>query len=261
MAGACLSRQTALRLLSYATGQRREYVLAHPDRTLAPDEERRFTEAVEHCAAGVPLAYITGEQEFFGLLFRVNRAVLIPRSDTECLVETALTVPDAPGTRVLELGTGSGCVAVTLAMHRPRWEITATDISSEALSVARHNAHHHGVTIDFLKTDWFEGIAQDERFDLILSNPPYIAAGDQHLDALRDEPMLALTDGADGLQALHHIGQHSRALLNNGGLLMLEHGYDQGPQVRDALSALGYDAVRTITDAAHRDRVAVARWP
>ena len=254
-----LSRGEALRLLAHAMSATREHLLAHPDKLLPPSAWKHFDELVQRRLAGVPLAYLTGTQEFFGLTFEVTPAVLIPRPDTESLVDEVLRVATAETELdVLELGTGSGCIAIALACTRPRWRILATDVSPDALAIAQHNGARLGARVEFRQSDWFDAVSG--RFDLVISNPPYIAAADPHLPDLRDEPRTALTDESDGLQALQAIAAGARRHLKRNGYLFQEHGYDQGPVLRAMLLELGYDDVRTCLDAAGRDRVALGCW-
>jgi release factor glutamine methyltransferase len=214
------------------------------------------------------MAYILGKREFYGLDFKVSPDVLIPRPETELLVEQALarlaSMPPLPAPRLLDLGTGSGAIAISIARHFNGAEISATDLSINALAVARHNADALGVTLRLINSDWFEGLG-DERFDLIVSNPPYIAAGDPHLEMgdLRFEPVTALTDGAPGEQGLACIRRiiadapnHLRA----GGTLLLEHGYDQSAACAELLAASGFNSLCSFADLAGISRVAAGCW-
>jgi release factor glutamine methyltransferase len=217
---------------------------------------------LERRTAGEPMAYILGEREFHGLDFAVNPAVLIPRAETETLVDLALEhiAPDLP-VRVLDLGTGSGCIAVTLAALRPMARVTATDVSEQALAVARSNAAGHGIEhIDFRLGDCY-ALVRSEVFDLIVSNPPYVAEGDPHLAQgdLRFEPKQALTSGPDGLDLIRRIVAGAPARLRAMGWLLLEHGYDQGERVSQLLQAAGFGTVRTVADLAGLPRVSAGR--
>ncbi len=209
---------------------------------------------------GEPVAYITGEREFFGLNFRVTPDVLIPRPDTELLVELAEARLPRQGS-VLDMGTGSGAVAVSLAHLRRDARVTATDISETALVVAQHNASTHGVDVQFLQSDWYDAL--QGQFDLIVSNPPYIAAGDPHLQQgdLRFEPPHALTDARNGLSALSAIIQGAPRFLKPGGWLLLEHGYDQADAVAALLRKAGWDGVQSWPDLAGILRVSGASLP
>jgi len=208
---------------------------------------------------GEPIAYIVGQREFYGLPFEVNDAVLIPRPDTELLVELALErLP--PSGHLLDMGTGSGAIAVALAHARPDAAVSALDVSTAALAVAGRNASANGVHVTFMHSDWY-GALGNEHFDTIVANPPYIAAGDRHLSEgdLRFEPAGALTDHADGLSALRRIVAGAAAHLQPSGWLLMEHGYDQAAAVRALLSAHGYTDVQSWQDLAGIERVSGGR--
>ena len=207
---------------------------------------------------GEPIAYLTGEREFYGLSFAVTPDVLIPRPETELLVELAIERLPQAG-RAVDLGTGSGAVAVSLAHMRRDAQINATDISNEALAVARRNAEYHRVKIQYLRSDWFETL--EGMFDLIVSNPPYIAASDVHLSQgdLRFEPASALTDHANGMTALSAIIEGAPAHLKPGGWLLLEHGYDQATAVRTQLTRAGWSNVQSWKDLAGIERISGGR--
>ena len=213
--------------------------------------------------AGEPIAYLVGVREFYGLDFEVSPAVLIPRPETELLVELAAAHLPRKG-KALDLGTGSGAIAISLAHLRPDAQVTATDISADALNIAQRNAKRHGTTIQFLLSDWYhpaENPLADTPFDLIVSNPPYIAAGDPHLGQgdLRFEPVTALTDRADGLQAIGKIISGAPAHLKAGGWLLIEHGYDQSEAVRAELQQQGWSEVQSWRDLAGIERISGAR--
>jgi release factor glutamine methyltransferase len=203
-----------------------------------------------------PMAYIIGSKEFYGLEFEVNEAVLVPRPETELLVDTALEfLKTKPNAKVLDLGTGSGCIAISIAYHAPHAQITAIDASAAALEVAaRNNATHSQGKVRLLQSDWFSALGE-ERFDLIVSNPPYIAEGDAHLSALTHEPMQALTSGADGLTAIEHIIKHAPMHLATGGWLWLEHGYDQASAARELLMQANFAKVTSRNDLADIERI------
>ena len=211
--------------------------------------------------AGEPIAYLVGQREFFGLAFAVSEAVLIPRPDTELLVELALERLPQHG-KVLDMGTGSGAIAVALAHTRPDAAVTALDVSEAALAVAQGNAARNGAAVRFLHSDWF-GALGGEVFDLVVSNPPYIAHGDVHLAQgdLRFEPVDALTDHGDGLSALRTIVAGAPAHLAAQGWLLMEHGYDQAAAVRAQLTAAGYSDVQSWRDLAGIERVSGGRRP
>jgi release factor glutamine methyltransferase len=242
-------------LLCHALGLNRVGLITQSHRTLSTDEAAALDALVARRLAGEPIAYIVGKREFFGLDFRVTDAVLIPRPDTELLVELALErLPQ--GASVLDMGTGSGAIAVALAHTRPDARVTALDASVEALDIARANAAANGAAVRFLHSDWYAALA-GESFDLIVSNPPYIASGDVHLSEgdLRFEPVSALTDHADGLSALRTIVAGAAAHLAGGGWLLLEHGYDQAAQVRALLAGHGYTQVQSWRDLSGIERV------
>lgn len=240
-------------LLAHALGVSRETLVAHPESPVPAAALERFRRCAERRHHGMPMAYLLGEQEFYGHRLRVTPAVLIPRPETEVLVERALEAMGTHAARVLDLGTGSGAIAIALAAARPSWTVFASDCSLEALRVAQGNAARAGVTVRLLAGRWFAPIGA--AFDLIVSNPPYIAQDDPHLEHLGGEPRLALTDGADGLSALREIVGSARRYLRPEGQLLVEHGYDQGPAARALMQEAGFDAVRTFPDLEGRDRV------
>ena len=249
-------------LLCEATGLTRVQLITQGDRALTPDEASRLDDLVARRLRGEPIAYIVNRREFFGLAFRVGPAVLIPRPDTELIVELSLErLPDnAP--RLLDMGTGSGAIAVAVAHTRPDADVTALDVSPDALAVAQANAAANGARVRFLESSWFDALAAAETFDVIASNPPYIAAGDEHLvqGDLRFEPVGALTDHADGLSALRIIIQGSARHLAPGGWLLLEHGYDQAAAVRALLADAGFTDVQSWRDLAGIERVSGGRF-
>jgi release factor glutamine methyltransferase len=246
-------------LLCHALGLSRVALITQSERALTPEEAERLAAVVQRRQFGEPIAYIVGHREFFGLDFEVNDSVLIPRPDTEVLVELALDRLPQRG-RLLDMGTGSGAIAVSVAHTRPDASVTALDFSGAALDVARANANRHGAHIRFLRSDWFSNL-EDERFHVIASNPPYIASSDEHLARgdLRFEPNMALTDHADGLAALRVIIGGAATHLERDGWLLLEHGYDQSVQVRELLEAHGYADVQSWPDLAGIERVSGGR--
>jgi release factor glutamine methyltransferase len=248
-------------LLCHATGLTRIQLITQSERPLTADEAARLEALVARRLAGEPIAYIVGKREFFGLDFEVSDAVLIPRPDTELIVELALERLPRGDARLLDMGTGSGAIAVSMAHARPDARVTALDVSEAALAVARRNAAANGATVRFLPGDWYAALGADERFELIASNPPYIAAGDAHLAQgdLRFEPVGALTDHADGLAALRTIVAGAPGYLADGGWLLLEHGYDQAAAVRELLAARGFGEVRSWQDLAGIERVSGGR--
>lgn len=256
-----LDRLDAQLLLAWRLHRPRSWLIAHDDEELPPPIEQRFRDDITQRAAGVPLAYLVGEREFHGLRFAVNPAVLVPRPDTEVLVDWAFEeLAGRSSPRVLDLGTGSGAIAVSVARARPDAVLTATDIDAGALAVARQNAQANQVDIEWLIGSWWAPLT-GRRFELVLSNPPYIAADDPHLPALVHEPRHALTPGGDGLDALRTIVAEAPSHLFAGGQLLVEHGFDQGPAVRALLAAAGFQAVGTRQDLAGHDRCSGGRWP
>lgn len=250
-------------LLLHVLGRPRAWLYAHADDELPPPQREAFDRLVQRRCAGEPVAYLTGTREFWSLALRVTGATLIPRADTERLVELALErLPSATPLRVADLGTGSGAIALALASERPQTKVVATDVSAAALAVARQNAESNKISnVEFAEGHWFAAIAQ-QRFDLIVSNPPYIAAGDAHLQRgdLRFEPYSALAAGADGLDDIRAIAAAAGAYLHNGAWLLLEHGFDQGGAVRALLGAAGFANVATWQDLGGLDRVSGGRW-
>lgn len=247
-------------LLAVASGVPRETLIAFPEREVSAAALAQFAALAARRRAGEPLAYLLGTQEFYGRGFAVTRDVLIPRPETELLIDLALPLlRGARAPRVLDLGTGSGCIAVTLALEASAAEVTAVDASAAALAVARANADRLGARVAFVRSDWFDTVTGS--FDLIVSNPPYIAAGDPHLGALRFEPTAALTAGADGLACLRRIAQAAPAFLARQGTLMVERGYDQGEAVRRLFAESGFADIHTHRDLAGHERVCVGRLP
>jgi len=257
-----VARRDAEILLAACLGRPRAQILARPEAPVPPEAARRFAALVERRARGEPIAYLLGEKEFWSLPLRITREVLVPRPETETLVETALaSCPAEEPLEVLDLGTGSGAIALALASERPRWHLTATDASEAALAVARENAHRLGLDrIEFLAGHWFQAIGE-RRFDLIVSNPPYIAEGDPALTApdLTFEPQSALVAGPTGLEALANLVSAAPRHLKKGGRLVLEHGRDQAAAVRKLLERAGFSTIRSFPDLAGHERVTSAR--
>jgi release factor glutamine methyltransferase len=247
-------------LASHAWGVTRAWLAANPMHVLTESQGARLDLLVAQRALGHPVAYLVGTREFWSRAFEVGPAVLIPRPETETLVEAALARIAATAA-VCDLGTGSGAIAVTLACERPSARVVATDASAEALAVARSNALAHGATIDFREGPWYAPLAGDS-FDLIAANPPYVAARDPHLGQgdLRFEPRAALTDESeDGLASLREIIAGAPAHLKSGGWILIEHGYDQADACRALLEASGFGAIVSIPDLAGIPRVAGGR--
>lgn len=258
-------------LLGAALGCTRATLLAHPERIASSAEVARVLDWSARRARGEPLAYLTREREFWSLSFLVSPAVLVPRPETEGLVERALELGDALGdrpgnadraVRVLDLGTGSGCIAISIAHERPGWQVCATDASNAALAIARENARRLVESrVEFREGSWYDPLA-GERFDLIVGNPPYIGEDEPEMagTGLSHEPRGALTPGADGLAALRAIVEGAPQHLNPGGCIALEHGHAQGEAVRALLVARGFTRVRCAPDLAGHDRVASGHW-
>ena len=265
-----LPRAEARRLLASLTGQPLTWFMAHGDDPADPDTTACFQALAERRRAGEPLAYLLGQQEFYGRPFAVSPAVLIPRADTETLVETALEQllllrqqRRAVPLYLLELGTGSGIIAITLALEAPDTEVHAVERSPDALAVAQQNAKAlRADNIHWHAGSWWQALASRRRFDLIVSNPPYIAANDHHLQQgdLRFEPPQALAAGPDGLDDLRIIIGGAPTHLNPGGWLLLEHGYDQEAPVQALLRDAGFADVFTRRDLAGQPRVSGGQW-
>jgi len=256
-----IDRLDARLLLQAATGCTHTDLLARPETPVIAPAWAQFAEWVERRAAGEPLAYLVGEAEFRSRVFQVSPAVLIPRPETEVLIDLALEkLPSKHAPAVLDLGTGSGIVAISLALECPAARLTAVDLSAGALAVARNNAGRLRAPVAFRESDWYASLA-GERYDLIVANPPYVAAGDPHLalDGLPYEPQQALTDGADGLACIRRIVAGAAAHLKPDGWLLFEHGYDQGEASRNLLTAAGFKAPLTHPDLAGTDRVTGAQ--
>lgn len=248
-------------LASHALALSRVQLITQSERPFSGAEALRLENLMRRRLAGEPIAYLVGEREFFGLPFSVTPAVLIPRPDTELLVELALQrLP--PAGRMVDLGTGSGAIAVAIAHQRPDAHVTALDASAAALAVARQNADRNQVSVRFLQSDWYAGLGS-EQFDIVVSNPPYIEQNDPHLAQgdLRFEPADALTDHADGLSDLRAIVSGASRHLAEGGWLLMEHGYDQAQAVRALLAAQGFDQVQSWRDLAGIERVSGGTAP
>lgn len=264
IATASIDRVDAEWLLLNALGRDRAWLVAHARDAMPPEAMGAFSDAVARRARGEPVAYLTGRRGFWTLDLEVGPAVLIPRPETELLVELALArIPVDTPLRIADLGTGSGAIALALASERPHAHVLAVDASGDALAVASANAQRLGLAnVEFRAGDWFEPLA-GERFALIASNPPYIALHDPHLAQgdLRFEPPQALASGIDGLDAIRRIVRDAPAHLAPGGWLLLEHGHDQGAAVRALLIEAGFVEVLTHQDLERRDRVTAGRRP
>jgi release factor glutamine methyltransferase len=259
-AAADIGRVDARVLACHLLGVGRAWIAANPMHVLTESQGAQFDLLVARRTMGCPVAYLVGTREFYGRDVEVGPAVLIPRPETETLVAAALERL-RPGNRVLDLGTGSGAIAVTLACERPEATVIAVDASDESLSVARANANRHAAAVRFASGSWYEPVA-GERFDLVVANPPYVAAGDHHLAEgdLRFEPRAALTDGsADGLDSIRAIVAGAPAHLKSGGWLLIEHGYDQAAACGALLGEAGFADLVSIADLAGIARVAGGR--
>ena len=258
-----MARLDAQLLLGHVLGRDRAWLLAHDDASLCGEQAARLEALMARRRAGEPVAYLLGEKEFHGLTLQVDARVLVPRPDTEVLVDWAiellrgeLAAIEQPA--VLDMGTGSGAIALAVKHACPSAALTATDASSEALSVAQTNAARLGLAVEFRLGAWWQAVAQ-RRFHLALSNPPYIAAADPHLAALTAEPGMALTPGPEGLEALRAIVAGSAAHIEAGGWLLLEHGFDQAEAVQALLRDAGFERIATRQDLGGQPRCTGAR--
>ena len=257
-----IERLDAQRLLAHHLAKPRSWLLAHGNEAVADFDAAAVHSAWARLARGEPLAHLSGAAEFHGLLLRVNRYVLVPRADTEVLVDWALELLQCAGPMptVLDLGTGSGAIALALAHGAPGACLTAVDASPQALAVARDNGERLHLPVEWLEGDWWSPLP-GRRFDLVVSNPPYIAGGDPHLPALHHEPTQALTPGGDGLGAIRRIAVDAPAHLLPGAWLLLEHGYDQADNVRSILGAAGLVDIASRRDLAGHWRCTGGRLP
>lgn len=247
-------------LLAHCLKVSRSYLYTHSDEPVEGENAQKFQSCVQRRLLGEPIAYITGKKEFWSLELDISDAVLIPRPETELIIETVFdSIPkETPNIRLLDLGTGSGAIAVAIAHECLHWEIVAVDKSQAAIEIARQNANNYSLTnIQFYIGNWFEAINEKKGFDIIVSNPPYIANHDPHLNEgdLRFEPKLALVSGREGLDALSHIIVSSKLFLKKSGYLILEQGYNQGEFVALTMKEQGYTNVEIFKDLAGHDRV------
>nr|WP_297531912.1 peptide chain release factor N(5)-glutamine methyltransferase [uncultured Roseateles sp.] len=257
-----LPRAEAQYLLQALLGASRAWLIAHDTDPLDAAGHVRFQDWLARRLDGVPLAYLTGEKEFFGLMLRVTPDTLIPRPDTEVLVEWALErLTGLAAPRVVDLGTGTGAIALSIKSRRPDADVQMVDASAGALDVAQHNARRHGLAVGAHLGSWYQPLAGQLAFDLILSNPPYVAGDDHHLAALRHEPRMALTPEGDGLDDLRELVAGAPDRLRPGGWLLLEHGYDQADAVADLLSARGFIDIQNRRDLGGQPRATGGRWP
>ncbi|TAL66026.1 MAG: peptide chain release factor N(5)-glutamine methyltransferase [Legionella sp.] len=244
-------------LLTYVLEKNRAYLYAHPERTLTPEQEKKYLDCLNKRVLGTPIAYITGTREFWSLNLKVSPATLIPRHETEQLVELTLELaPHQDTVNVLDLGTGSGAIALALAKERPHWQIDACDLSADALAIAQDNAKIHDLkNVNFYQSNWFSNLPA-KKYHAIVANPPYIAPGDPHLQEgdLRFEPINALVSADQGLADIQVISKQSKNFLFEGGFLLLEHGFEQKVQIIAILDRLGY-RVQCWQDLQGHDRV------
>jgi len=251
-------------LLAAALGKPRSFLHTWPERIVSTEAAQAFAGYLQRRRAGEPVAYILGQQGFWNIDLEVATHTLIPRPETEMLVETALELlPGAISHRLLDLGTGTGAIALSLAKDRPQWNVTAVDRVEEAVELAERNRQRlHLDNAQVLTSHWFSAV-KGKRFDLILSNPPYIASNDPHLveGDVRFEPSSALVSGSDGLDDLRLIVSQAPGHLEPGGWLLLEHGYDQGPAVRELLNRHGFEQIQTRRDLGDHERITFGRAP
>ena len=259
-----LSRLEAQMLLLHVAGQSvhdRAWLLSHDSDVLSSEQELTFSSLVGRFLDDEPMAYLLGHQDFFGLALQVDHRVLAPRPDTEILVEWALTLPESDiQLDVLDMGTGSGAIALALAQQRPNWRVRGSDASPDALAVARLNGERLHTSVAWLEGSWWQAVGQ-QRFHLVVSNPPYIGDNDPHMQALRHEPRSALSSGSDGLNDIRAIIAGSHGHLHPGGWLLLEHGYDQASGVRSLLQQAGFVDVDSRKDLAGIERCSGGRLP
>lgn len=246
-------------LLARALDVPRSYLFAHPEDELDGAASRRFATVIENRAAGAPLAYITGEKEFWSMTLIVTRDTLVPRPETEVLVEQALQRISRDGVeKILDAGTGSGAIALAIAKERPLCEVVATDFSAAALAIAKENARQHSLpNIEFLLGDWLEPVA-GQLFDVIATNPPYVPSEDPDLERLQHEPLAALASGADGLDAIRRIAVDALSVIKPGGSLLIEHGDEQHAAVAEILAQAGWTDIGVTNDLAGIPRVTTA---
>ncbi|MTI15535.1 peptide chain release factor N(5)-glutamine methyltransferase [Sansalvadorimonas verongulae] len=248
-------------LLCHVLDKPRSYLFSYPEYELTSDQLSQFEQLFHKRLEGHPIAHLTGVREFWSLELLIEPSTLIPRPDTECLVEEALELCDHRPKQVLDLGTGTGAIALALASERPGWAVYGCDRVPDAVELAKKNAAHNNLErVQFIESSWFQQLPE-QSFDLIVSNPPYIIDNDPHLQQgdVRFEPLSALTSGADGLDDIRHISSESPHWLRDGGWLMMEHGYHQGEDVREILASNGFTSIRTVQDLAGHDRITMGQ--
>ncbi|WP_404402388.1 peptide chain release factor N(5)-glutamine methyltransferase [Idiomarina seosinensis] len=248
-------------LLGHVLGKSRAYLMTWPERPLSGGQWLQFKQLVSERVAGRPVAHLIGLQEFWSLPLQVNDSTLIPRPDTEALVEAALSLQLPGAARVLDLGTGTGAIALALKSERPAWQVTAVDKEAAAVALARSNAQRLNLSVEVLQSDWFEAIDPTEKFDLIITNPPYIAADDSHLQQgdVRYEPLSALVAASHGMADIDHIICTATDYLLPDGWLLLEQGWQQANSVVERLQQKGYKNINRWTDYASVERVTGAQ--
>lgn len=246
-------------MLCHVLNKNRTFLRTWPNTILTEAQLKQLNSYLQQREQGIPLAYILGERAFWSLNLTVTPEVLIPRPDTECVVEKVLALGQGKNWRVVDLGTGSGAIALSLAKEHPEWSVVATDLYPQSLAIAQQNAQKHQISnVNFVQGSWFEPLTG--LFDCIVSNPPYIIENDPHLQALSHEPQRALVATEQGLADLRHIVQLSGSFLRNQGYLVLEHGFDQGQAVRDLLQAAGFSQIMTGQDFGGNDRYTVGQY-
>jgi release factor glutamine methyltransferase len=262
-----LPRSEVRMLVAHVLARDHAWLVAHDDDVLSDEDFTQIESLIARRAHGEPIAYLIGARDFYGRSFRCSPAALIPRPETELLVDCVLALaPSSVVSRVqniLDIGTGTGCIAITLAIELPHASVTAIDVSAEALSLARDNATQLNASVNFIESNWFAALNADAKFDIIVSNPPYIAPGDAHLSQgdLRFEPGIALTDAIDGLESYRQLAHGARKHLRAGGTLIVEHGYDQGDSVPALFRDAGFVDVEMIRDLANQPRVTRCKIP
>jgi len=247
-------------LIMHITNTSRAGLFSHPETVLTKQQENKLEVLAARRSKGEPIAYLTGYKEFWDLNLKVSSDVLIPRPETECLIEWILThFSNQHALKVADLGVGSGAIALALAKERPNWKIHATDISKSALKIAEENAKAHKINnVSFFKGQWCEALPEND-YDIIVSNPPYIPNNDAHLENLQFEPQTALAAGSDGLDAIKIIVHQAKDYLKKSGVLIFEHGYDQRDSVLTLLNKAGYKKTENHTDLAGQPRFSLAR--
>lgn len=248
-------------LLAFVLGKSRTWLFTWPERELSDDQQRQFGDLIRRRLNGEPVAHMLGTREFWSLPLKVNPSTLIPRPDTETLVEAILNRFDKPSLRVADMGTGTGAIALALASERPGWSISAFDVQPDAVALAQENAHQLGLPVTVGQSHWCDALA-DHSLDLLVSNPPYIAADDVHLQQgdVRFEPLTALVAAEDGLADIRILIEQGRRVLAPDGWLFLEHGWTQGEAVRKCFENQGYGSIATVQDMGSQDRVTFGQW-